>query len=76
MMEKAEEFVRVRPMLDRVADWSSDLAYDQNADYERIQQHTRTGRPLGDPNFFNRLEAITGKALVPQRPGPKTGTKN
>lgn len=68
---KDDQLVRVRPMLDRVGDWASYLAGQRSDDDELIERHTRTGRPLGDSVFVKQLENITGKALVPQRPGRK-----
>lgn len=65
------ELVIVRPMLERVDDW---LAYLSDAtEYEKdsthIERHTRTGRPLGDEQFVTILEAVTGRELLPKRPG-------
>jgi putative transposase len=34
---------------------------------------TRTGRPVGSEEFILRLEAITGRTLRCQKPGPKPG---
>ena len=76
IMGKDDQLVRVRPMLDRVADWSSYLSDEQNDNDEQIQRHTRTGRPLGDPDFVAHLEALTGRSLMPQRPGPKANGRN
>ena len=41
-----------------------------------IEASMRTGRPLGDPDFIERLEQLTGRALARQRPGPKPRVKN
>lgn len=38
-----------------------------------LRQHVRTGRPLGEPAFIAALEELLGRALRPQRPGPKRG---
>ena len=38
-----------------------------------IRLATRTGRPLGSEEFILRLEALTGRRLRPQKPGPKSG---
>jgi putative transposase len=35
---------------------------------------TRTGRPLGSKEFVDRLEAMIGRKLRPQKPGPKLGS--
>ncbi|WP_303909531.1 transposase [Thiohalomonas denitrificans] len=68
---KDDQLVRVGPMLDRISDWAGYL-FSQNRDQgELIEQHTRTGRPLGDAAFVHRLEGLTGKSLTPKRPGRK-----
>ena len=36
-----------------------------------IEAHQRTGRPLGDLAFLERLEGATGRKLGPQKRGPK-----
>lgn len=70
---KDDQLVKVRPMLDRVGDWSGYLANERSEDNEWIERHTRTGRPLGDSGFVEHLEAMTGKSLAPQRPGRRVG---
>lgn len=70
-----DQLVRVRPMLDRVGDWSGYLAEGRSEDDEWIERHTRTGRPLGDPVFVEHLEAMTGKSLTPKRPGRRVGNR-
>jgi putative transposase len=42
-----------------------------DADAANIERHERTGRPWGDLAFLDRLEALTGRTLKPQRPGRK-----
>ncbi len=70
------ELVKVKPMLDRVNDWGAYLshAHVTSEEHELIERHTRTGRPLGDDFFVHRLEKITGKSLMPKRPGRKPAT--
>ena len=63
--------VRVQPMLDRVSDWGAYLASENDEETQAIQQHTRTGRPLGGDGFVQHLESVTGKVFAPARPGPK-----
>jgi len=71
---KDDELVRVKPMRDRIDDWSAYLSGDRenNETHKLIARHTRTGRPLGDDRFVGMLEKLTGKSLVPKRPGRKT----
>jgi putative transposase len=64
--------VTVKPMLDRVPDWSAYLSSTrQNDRTGSIRRHNRTGRPLGSAEFIQALEQQTGKTLAPKRPGPK-----
>ena len=73
-----DELVRVRPMLDLIPDWASYLA-DADADpnpgpdhrADHFHRHARTGRPLGSDAFIDALETRLGRALRPQKPGPK-----
>ena len=37
-----------------------------------LRRHVRTGRPLGDETFAGRLEEMLGRALKPQKRGPKS----
>jgi len=69
---KDDKLVNVAPMLDRVSDWRGYL--DSNLDEatkEAFRMHGRTGRPLGDEGFLERIEGIAGRVLRPQRPGRK-----
>jgi putative transposase len=43
------------------------------AEIDRIRLATRTGRPLGSEDFLERLEALTGRLLLPRKRGPKSG---
>jgi len=67
-----DALVRVRPMLDRVENWSNYLASSSKHNEEAlIKFHSRTGRPLGNPDFVRKLECITGQELAPKSPGRK-----
>ncbi|GAB3380089.1 transposase [Spongiibacter taiwanensis] len=67
--------VKVSPMLDRITNWTDYLSAGHRDEAAIIQQHTRTGRPLGSTNFIKNLEALTGKALMPGCPGRKPNRK-
>jgi putative transposase len=71
-----DELVQVKPMLDRITDWPAYIgqAADQ-AEIDNLRKHARTGRPLGDAGFIDRLELLLGKTLCPQKRGPKTGCR-
>jgi len=44
-------------------------------DAETAYQRLRTGRPLGDGGLIDRLEAVLGRRIHRQKPGPKPGSK-
>jgi putative transposase len=71
-----DPLVDVEPMLTRVENWSQYLAIqDSDIGLQAIRCHSRTGRPLGSDQFIRSLEAMTGKCLEKQKPGPKAGDK-
>jgi putative transposase len=73
---KDGRLVNVRPMLERVRDWSSYLSSgDPVESDEVIERHTRTGRPLGSEAFVERLEVATGRSLAPKPPGRRAQQK-
>ncbi len=49
---------------------------DGREEFESMRLATRTGRPLGSEEFLIHLEAITGRKLRKQKPGPKPGSKS
>jgi len=67
-----DRLVKVAPLLGMIADWRAFL--DSAVPEEELRQmrgHGRTGRPLGDDTFLGRLESLVGRALKPQKRGPK-----
>jgi len=44
-------------------------------DHDRIRLASITGRPLGGEDFVRRLEALTGRSLLPKKRGPTPGSK-
>jgi hypothetical protein len=36
-----------------------------------FEKSTFTGRPCGGDEFVTRAEAVAGRSLTPQKPGPK-----
>jgi putative transposase len=64
--------VRVSGLLEMVPDWKEFIgAVIESAEYEQVRRHERTGRPLGDESFIQRLEAILKRQLQRGKPGPK-----
>src|SRR3989338_5034408 len=58
-------------LIAQVQDWAAFLAGPKDGMAERLEHHSRTGRPLGDSAFLQRLEQRTGRRLKPQSPGRK-----
>jgi len=63
--------VRVAPLLERVNDWREFLTEAGEAEAELWRRHERTGRPLGEPAFLDRIEALLGRIVRPAKRGPK-----
>lgn len=55
--------------LAEIADWRRVLA-TFDGELSLIRQHTRTGRPLGDESFIDRIEGLLGRRLKKRKPGP------
>ena len=65
-----DSLVKVAPLLAMVGDWQGLL--DDEPPEEQMKEfrgHARTGRPLGDETFVERLEQLVGRALKPQKGG-------
>ncbi|MBU0571315.1 MAG: transposase [Candidatus Omnitrophica bacterium] len=63
-------------MVSKIDNWASYLAKDDDeVAIEIFRKHARTGRPLGDQNFINELEKLTGRMLQKQKPGPKSNSQ-
>jgi putative transposase len=65
-----DRLVKTAPLLAMIADWRAllDSALTEE-DLRDIREHGRTGRPLGNINFVERLECIVGRVLRPKKGG-------
>jgi len=63
---------RVAPLLEMVGDWQEFLKLPDGEEAQKIEQHKRTGRPLGEDGFVTRLENRLERVLRPQKPDPKS----
>jgi len=63
--------VKVKPMLDRVENWAEMLASGDQAAFDDLRMHERTGRPLGQDGFVDRMSLLAGRTLGRKKPGPK-----
>jgi len=65
-----DALVRVAPLLAMVPDWrgffNSAIAEEELRD---LREHARTGYPLGNATFVERLERMVGRSLRPGKPG-------
>jgi putative transposase len=68
--------VRVKPLLKMVDDWRDFIRQQTTQESIRaFQRHGRTGRPLGDKAFVEKVEIKTRRDLKPKKPGPKGPSK-
>ena len=73
---KDDGVVRVAPLLERVADWRQYLLEPREAAEQDVwRQHERTGRPLGESAFLERIERRLGRIIRPAKRGPKPREK-
>ncbi len=69
---KDDGLVCVRPLLQRAGDWRAFLSEGLEADEaELFRHHERTGRPLGQARFLDRIEKTLGRVIRPHKRGPK-----
>jgi putative transposase len=69
---KEDILVKAEPLKSIVKDWQELFKTDlTKKEKEMIQSHERTGRPLGGNGFLCRLEKMTNRILIKQKPGPK-----
>ena len=67
-----DQIVTVEPLLGIVGDWNKLLeAPTSDGVFDNLRKNSRTGRPLGNNEFIQRLERFTGRDLRAQKPGPK-----
>jgi putative transposase len=64
--------VKADPLLNIVSNWDKLLASGlPEADKDSLRIHSKTGRPLGNEDFLDTVEKITGRKVKPKKPGPK-----
>ncbi len=65
-----DALARAGPLLERFPEWRAYMDGDTpEATLKTLDQHGRTGRPLGSEPFVGRLEAMLGRRLGSGRPG-------
>ncbi len=64
-------------MISEIKDWRLFLSEeDRQNDISSFEMHANNGRPLGDGQFIEAVEKLTGRVLQKQKPGPKLGNGN
>lgn len=72
---RGDGLIEPSALLERFGDWGKFLSADLSRDsVDEIRLHERTGRPLGDGGFVERLEMRVGRRLRHRKPGPTPGT--
>jgi putative transposase len=67
-----DALVRVKPLLKRTGDWREFLTEGLEVDdAELFRRHERTGRPLGEAPFLERIEKALGRMVRPRKAGRK-----
>ncbi len=69
---RADRLIAAPGMGSYVDDWQSYLDEAQpDSVLDNLRRHSRNGRPAGSQSFIRNLEALSGRRLVPRKPGPK-----
>jgi putative transposase len=69
-----DHLIKAAPLLVIVTDWRGFLLSPlSEKDIEALRKHERTGRPLGNERFVEKLEVTLGRILRRQKPDRKTG---
>jgi putative transposase len=66
-----DALVKVEPLLELVGDWRGFLTLTDEDELAMLKRHERSGRPLGDAPFVERLEEEMARRLRPAKRGPK-----
>ncbi|MDQ7048894.1 MAG: hypothetical protein Q9M92_04855 [Enterobacterales bacterium] len=64
--------VEVKKSQNLVGNWKNYLLNAQELPMKGIENHSKTGRALGDKRFLNNAKAITGRDLTKKIPTPKS----
>ena len=64
-------------LLSEIKDWEAFLSEeDKQIDVNLIKACANNGRPLGDSQFIEKIERLTGRVLRKQKSGPKIKNNN
>jgi hypothetical protein len=69
-----DDLVQVEPLRERVKDWRPFLAEGlPTEEVELLRRHARTGRPLGETAFLDRIERMLHRIVPPPNPDRNPG---
>ena len=70
LLGEDDHLVKSTPLLDIAGNWRELLSAGIGREEAgELRLHSRTGRPLGDDDFVEQLEALTGRELKRKKPG-------
>ncbi len=75
---KDDKLVKVAPILERYGEFGAFLGQttEDSTAFKSLRQSETTGRPLGGEEWMEKLEKLTGRAMKPQKRGPKKKDRN
>ena len=70
---KYDKLVKVEPILERYGEFGAFLGQttEDPTAFKSLRESETTGRPLGGEEWMEKLEKLTGRAMKPQKRGPK-----
>ena len=72
-----DRLVKLSLLNEKIPDWKDFLSLAPSEEkIKMLQQHERTGRPLGGESFLTRLEKSLGRFLKPKKAGRKPKKTN
>ncbi|MGB5455767.1 MAG: hypothetical protein WBO73_17895 [Gammaproteobacteria bacterium] len=67
----SDGIIRPERLLAMTGDWERYLQETQSGSSNSLEQHERTGRPLGAESFIEKAERLLNRELKKKKPGPK-----
>lgn len=62
-LDEKDPLVKGQALLGLVADWHELLRPVEESESALLRRATRTGRPVGDEHFFEKVEILTGRSV-------------
>ena len=72
VLREKDELLSDFYLMSEIPDWAFYLKEETDeSDRKLFKSHARTGKPLGNDKFIDRLEKMTGRSIKKKKPGPK-----